>query len=212
MATLLETHVLYYCTLFALFLSSKPEACFRRPSHKEAPTRVYPCTSDHHRSVLITSCSLTPTSMLDVLPPDIVLIILSYLPIRQLQYLTQLSTDWKQFIETHESNVYHATAILHGFVPPNTVLEEAANGQTWLIECCPGIYSWKDLCRLLRLSMSLLTIDIGSQVVNTIIWKANGKVMSNQLLRMCQVQGEQYGDSKLIQNRGRLSPLTLMVD
>ncbi|GJJ13222.1 hypothetical protein Clacol_007473 [Clathrus columnatus] len=80
--------------------------------------------------------------MFDVLPPELVLSILSYLPIRQLQRLCQVSKFWNLFLTTNEEKIYHAAAILHGFVPPQTKSLDSIRMPKWLED----VHSWKAFC------------------------------------------------------------------
>lgn len=80
--------------------------------------------------------------MLGILPAEIILSIFSFLPLRQLHRLLRISKPWKSFIETNDSDIYHAAAVLHGFVPPKIKLHEATLLHTWLDE----VDSWKRLC------------------------------------------------------------------
>ncbi|KIJ54326.1 hypothetical protein M422DRAFT_775467 [Sphaerobolus stellatus SS14] len=80
--------------------------------------------------------------MLGVLPTEIILIICSFLPLRQIQRLPQLSRAWQAFVEGNGSEIYRAVALLHDFVPQNITLDDAEELHLWL----QNMESWKELC------------------------------------------------------------------
>jgi len=85
--------------------------------------------------------------MLPVLPPEVTLSVLSYLPIPTLFSLPVLSHQWFDFFTTHESEIFHRAAILHEYIKPEILLLEDAlsvnTGRPWA-----GSTSWKDFCKL----------------------------------------------------------------
>ncbi|KAF8586243.1 hypothetical protein K439DRAFT_1341202 [Ramaria rubella] len=81
--------------------------------------------------------------MLGVFPTEIILTVLSFLPLRQLHCLPQTSKEWNAFLHDNESSVYHFAAILHGFVSAHTSFRDArASNVPWLDD----VQCWKDLC------------------------------------------------------------------
>lgn len=83
--------------------------------------------------------------MLGVTPPEIILAILSFLPLRQLQRFLLVSKNWNDFVHSNESSIYHAAAILHDFIPANLYLPDAkVSDVPWIT----NINTWKDLCVL----------------------------------------------------------------
>ncbi|KAF8527390.1 hypothetical protein BU17DRAFT_81525 [Hysterangium stoloniferum] len=80
--------------------------------------------------------------MLGILPTEVILAVLSFLPLRQLQRLQQLSKLWRNFINVNESEIHHAAARLHNFIKPNANLQGAQKSHVWLRH----VRSWKDLC------------------------------------------------------------------
>ena len=81
--------------------------------------------------------------MLGVIPPEVILTILSFLPFRQLHRLRLVSKSWNKFIYLNESSIYHAAAILHDFVPANTCILDPRLHDVSGISL---VNSWKDLC------------------------------------------------------------------
>lgn len=83
--------------------------------------------------------------MLDILPVEISLVVLSYLPIPLLCSLPTLSRQWYNFFSKNQSTIFHKAAILHGYTQPGTLLLEDAlsvySGSPW-----EGATDWKDFC------------------------------------------------------------------
>ncbi len=86
------------------------------------------------------------TVMLYVLPTEVMLSVLSYLPIPSLRSLLVLSRQWFDFFITNQSAIFHSAALLHGYIQPGTLsLEDALSvnmGRPWA-----GSTSWKDFCK-----------------------------------------------------------------
>ncbi|KAH9974812.1 hypothetical protein BGW80DRAFT_158313 [Lactifluus volemus] len=83
--------------------------------------------------------------MLGVLPSELSLNILSYLPIPSLCSLFTLSRQWHHFLIANQWSIFHHAAILHGYVQPGLQLEDALaryTGSPW-----EGSIDWKDFCR-----------------------------------------------------------------
>ena len=85
--------------------------------------------------------------MLEILPPEVTLSILAFVPLRQLQRCHLLSKSWNFFIHLNESSIYHGAAILHGFIPANVYLSDAKVSD---VPSIAHIKTWKDLCLLLN--------------------------------------------------------------
>lgn len=85
--------------------------------------------------------------MLHVLPVEISLAVLSYLPLPTLCRLSSLSRKWFDFLSENQSAVFHNAAIFHGYIHPETLLLEDAlsvhKGNPW-----DGATDWKDFCKL----------------------------------------------------------------
>lgn len=82
--------------------------------------------------------------MFPVLPPEVTLSVLSHLPIPSLLSLLVLSHQWLDFFTTNESEIFRRAAILHEYVKPETLLEDALSvntGRPWA-----GSTGWKDFC------------------------------------------------------------------
>jgi len=85
--------------------------------------------------------------MLHILPVEISLVVLSYLPLPTLCPLPSLSRKWSDFFSDNQSTIFHNAAILHGYIHPETLLLEDAlsthKGSPW-----DGATDWKDFCKL----------------------------------------------------------------
>ncbi|KAI9458950.1 hypothetical protein BJY52DRAFT_407774 [Lactarius psammicola] len=83
--------------------------------------------------------------MLHVLPPEVTLDVLSYLPIPSLLPLRGLSRQWFTFFAANEPAIFHRAALLHEYIQPETLLLEDAlsvnTGRPWA-----GSTSWMDFC------------------------------------------------------------------
>lgn len=84
--------------------------------------------------------------MLRILPTEISLSVLSYLPLPTLCSLPTLSRQWLDFCSENQSAIFHNAAILHEFIQPKTTqLEDALSayvGSPW-----DGVTDWKDFCK-----------------------------------------------------------------
>jgi len=84
--------------------------------------------------------------MLHVLPPELTLTVLSYLPIPSLLSLPLLSRQWLDFFFTNQSAIFRRAALLHEYIQAETLLLEDAlsvnTGRPWA-----GSTSWKDFCK-----------------------------------------------------------------
>jgi len=84
--------------------------------------------------------------MLHVLPAEVTLGVLSYLPIPSLLSLRLLSRQWLGFFASNQSAIFRGAALLHEYIQPGTLsLEDALSvntGRPWA-----GSTSWKDFCK-----------------------------------------------------------------
>ncbi|KAH9017136.1 hypothetical protein EDB83DRAFT_192914 [Lactarius deliciosus] len=84
--------------------------------------------------------------MLYGLPAEVMLNVLSYLPIPSLLSLPVLSRQWLDFFTANQSTIFRSAALLHEYIQPKTSLLEDAlsvnTGRPWA-----GSKSWKDFCR-----------------------------------------------------------------
>lgn len=87
-------------------------------------------------------------TMLDILPPELVVATLSYIPLQTLAVLCRAATVWHAFITSNESSIYRNAAFLHNFITHNdATLDLILNdhhGQLW-----NGVASWKEFCSYL---------------------------------------------------------------
>jgi hypothetical protein len=84
--------------------------------------------------------------MLHILPVELSLSVLSYLPLQTLCSLPALSHTWFNFFSANQSTIFHNAAILHEYAQPGTILLEDAlsayKGSPW-----DGTTDWKDFCK-----------------------------------------------------------------
>jgi len=84
--------------------------------------------------------------MLLILPTELSLSVLSYLPLQTLCSLPTLSRQWLDFCSENQLTIFHNAAILHGYIQPKTLqLEDALSayeGTPW-----DGATDWKDFCK-----------------------------------------------------------------
>ncbi|KAI5117611.1 hypothetical protein M0805_001211 [Coniferiporia weirii] len=83
--------------------------------------------------------------MITVLPPEILLNVLGYCSIQTICSLQLICKDFNDFVKENETAVYHAAALLHGFIEPEQLLRDAHVNYpgSWL----DGLRGWKDLCQ-----------------------------------------------------------------
>jgi hypothetical protein len=78
------------------------------------------------------------------LPVDILLYIISFLSIEEIQPLALLSRKWSNFISTHESVIYHNVAIYHGMVASGHDLKTSIKNDEWETNWLDDCNSWRD--------------------------------------------------------------------
>jgi len=82
------------------------------------------------------------------LPPELVLKVLSCIPLSSLHVVMQLSRLWYQFILTHEHSIYHHAAWYHRFITSMKVsLDEAKSLHTG--RAMVVVDDWRSFCRYL---------------------------------------------------------------
>ncbi|KAG8925209.1 hypothetical protein FRC02_009857 [Tulasnella sp. 418] len=77
------------------------------------------------------------------LPTEVLLQALSHLPIQDIHTFKAINRSCKDVVGENEGSIYHAAAILHGFVTESTSLQKATHNETWL----NGVSNWKAFCR-----------------------------------------------------------------
>ncbi|KAN0127091.1 hypothetical protein V8E53_015109 [Lactarius tabidus] len=85
--------------------------------------------------------------MLYDLPPEVMLDVLSHLPIPSLLSLRLLSRQWSDFVTAHQSVIFHGVALYHGYVSPGTGLEDVLSVTRNMGRPLVEAMSWKDLCK-----------------------------------------------------------------
>ncbi|KAG8960275.1 hypothetical protein FRC03_006820 [Tulasnella sp. 419] len=81
--------------------------------------------------------------LLTDLPAELILKVLSYLPIQDIHAFQFLNHRCHDVVAANEGGVYRAAAIVHRFVTEATTLEEATRNESWL----HNVSSWKVLCK-----------------------------------------------------------------
>lgn len=111
--------------------------------------------------------------MLQLLPTELTLNVLSHLPIQTLLSLPVLSRQWFHFFATNESEIYRHSAIAQEYIKPETMLLEDAlsvnRGRPWA-----GSISWKDFCESLSCHLHHLSSTINDTSPVPRILKAAG--------------------------------------
>ena len=84
--------------------------------------------------------------MLHILPIELSLSVLAYLPLPTLCSLPTLSHQWFNLFSTNQPTIFHNAAVLHGYIQPETVsLDDVLSvhkGSPW-----DGATDWKDFCK-----------------------------------------------------------------
>ena len=117
--------------------------------------------------------------MLHRLPVEISFAVLSYLPLSTLGPLSSISRTWRDFISANKSTIFRNAALLHEYIHPETLLEDALSmceGSPWR-----GATDWKDFCELtLDLSTErtfLIFVGRGSFQLHK-NWEGKGRVVT----------------------------------
>jgi F-box associated protein len=132
--------------------------------------------------------------MLHILPVELSLAVLSYLPLSTLCPSHSVSRKWLNFFSQNQSTIFHNAAILHGYTHHATLLLEDAlsthQGDPW-----EGATDWKDFCKL-YITMPLPctgVADSESPVLVLVLvlgrrshqlhmnWEGNGRVVARLL-------------------------------
>jgi len=78
--------------------------------------------------------------MLSVLPVEILLDIIQWLPVTTITALSTLSKSWETFMDANESSIYHSTSKRHGFAPKD-FSDATAPPEGWKTWCeWPTVY------------------------------------------------------------------------
>jgi len=88
------------------------------------------------------------------LPPEIVIIILSFLPVSSLCAILRLNKKWFLFIDENQNTIYRDAAYLEGYMPdPATLLEGIGPREDGMERqalysrrVTAGLEGWKDFC------------------------------------------------------------------
>lgn len=82
---------------------------------------------------------------LTALPPEILLYILTYLPLPALNALKRTSKEWHRYFVENEPYIYRNAAYYHGFIPaPESTLVDAIERSG---HSMGTVTSWSELCK-----------------------------------------------------------------
>jgi hypothetical protein len=84
--------------------------------------------------------------MLQFLPPEGILEILSYLPVQTLRTLQLISRDWEIFIKTNQASIYKKASLLHGFLPSSDFASVSDLQSIYPTRSLTGVDNWRDFC------------------------------------------------------------------
>ncbi|KAJ3006158.1 hypothetical protein NUW54_g4036 [Trametes sanguinea] len=85
-------------------------------------------------------------SSLDILPAELVLRILAYLPVQSLRSVRLTARRWNQFFITNESTIYHHAAFLHDFVDSLGIFLPEARESRYL-KFLKDVPDWYTYCK-----------------------------------------------------------------
>jgi len=93
------------------------------------------------------------------LPVELVLEILSYLPVQSLHSFQSTSQHWNQVVRQNQSCLYHNVAVLHRFIPStqSTLSDLSLTQSQRLLGNCDD---WKTFCAYLLRVLCLMTTFI----------------------------------------------------
>ncbi|KAI0090764.1 hypothetical protein BDY19DRAFT_992179 [Irpex rosettiformis] len=95
------------------------------------------------------------------LPPELVLTILSHLPLQSLHTLRRLSREWLSWFDANQSYIYQHAALKHAFIPSeNTLLKNAVLASKHLLPDDSAVNEWRTFCQL-RFSLEAKWAGIG---------------------------------------------------
>jgi hypothetical protein len=85
--------------------------------------------------------------MFDILPVEVILETLSYLPVQTLRELQLVSRNWTAFIAANETSIYKKAALLHGYLPSPDITSPSDLWTIYSERSLIGVEGWKDLCK-----------------------------------------------------------------
>jgi hypothetical protein len=93
---------------------------------------------------------------LDQLPVDVILHVISYLPLKTLAVLSSLSKSWARLMRSNESSIYHYASVRYGFASSiDASLEDTKSASC--IGC--NVDGWKPWCKRSISYVTSLVID-----------------------------------------------------
>ncbi len=107
---------------------------------------IRPVRAPHFR---LLPTSIYDTMVLSSFPSEIVLHILSYLPVSSLAQLHVVSQAWNVFLLQHQTTIYRHAAFLHGFIDDDSATFLSAEvRKRYATKVFDNLNSWKDLCAI----------------------------------------------------------------
>ncbi len=82
-------------------------------------------------------------TMINDLPNELVLNVLSHAPIKTVHSLRLICHQMNDLIKAQETSIYHNAAIFHGFVPANLPYDKIYSSRSLV-----GVDGWKSFCAL----------------------------------------------------------------
>lgn len=96
----------------------------------------------------MTHCLATAMA-LSSFPSEIVLHILSYLPVSSLAVFHVVSRPWNAFLLQYQATIYRHAAFLHGFIDNDSSLFLSTEWRKkYATRVLENLSSWKDLCAI----------------------------------------------------------------
>ncbi|KAI0359683.1 hypothetical protein OH77DRAFT_1518061 [Trametes cingulata] len=85
-------------------------------------------------------------SSIDVLPTELILRVLSYLPLQSLRNVRLLARRWNDFVVANQSTIYHHAALLHNFIDSlDTLLPQAKEARC--LKFLEDVPDWYQYCQ-----------------------------------------------------------------
>ncbi|KAI0653989.1 hypothetical protein C8Q70DRAFT_548859 [Cubamyces menziesii] len=138
--------------------------------------------------------------MIGTLPPELVLRILSYLPLQSLGNVRLVSRSWNEFCVTNQCTIYHEAAVLHKFVSCIEMpLTEAR--ETYAKGSLKDASDWYEYCRrCLRMTRDVSSLEpvIRSILLdpNTNLLTVSSKCVRKKLLELVPFVTNEFFQSK----------------
>lgn len=140
------------------------------------------------------------------LPAELVLAILSYLPLSSLIHLQLVSRAWKQYFDVNEVTIYRHAAAIHSWIPS---FDMSIFDLTSLYskKSLKGVDGWKSFCKCEVLDGDKFCVINATSKVKTVFkLNSNGPVKVHLASKHTQLPGTQSTVSKSMKRLDTLSP------